>query len=124
MSLTIAAPGKLNLCLHLGPTREDGYHELVSLFDSVSLHDTLTLMPAGPADAASSQLDSVDCAGVEGENIVARALRLCREDGLLTGASLHVKIEKHVPVAAGMGGGSADAAAMLRLVADCLLYTS
>jgi 4-diphosphocytidyl-2-C-methyl-D-erythritol kinase len=75
-------------------------------------------MPAGPAGAASPKLDSVDCAGVDGENIVAHALRLCREDGLLTGAPLHVKIEKHVPVAAGMGGGSADAAAMLRLVAE------
>lgn len=118
MSLTITAPGKLNLCLHIGPTRADGYHELVSLFDSVSLHDTLTLVPVGPADAESSALDSVVCTGVQGENLVARALRLCREDGLLTGAPLHVKIEKRIPVAAGMGGGSADAAAALRLVSE------
>lgn len=112
MSLTVAAPGKLNVCLHLGPAREDGFHELVSLFDSVSLHDTLTLEARGE-DAA----DVVICPGVEGENLVARALRGCREAGLLEGPALRVRVEKQVPVAAGMGGGSGDAAAALRLVA-------
>lgn len=118
MSLTIAAPGKLNLCLHVGPTRPDGYHELVSLFDSVSLHDVVSLVPQGTTSGPSADIDSVDCPGVDGENLVTRALRLCRTEGLLTGAPLHVQIEKHVPVAAGMGGGSADAAAMLRLIAE------
>lgn len=118
MSLTIAAPGKLNLCLHVGPTREDGYHELVSLFDSVSLHDELSLASESAARGPSADIDSVVCPGVEGENLVARALRMCREKELLTGAPLHVRIDKHVPVAAGMGGGSADAAAILRLVAE------
>jgi 4-diphosphocytidyl-2-C-methyl-D-erythritol kinase len=118
VTLTIAAPGKLNLCLHVGPAREDGYHELVSLFDSVSLHDTLTLTPADPTNADAPALDSVVCAGVEGENLVARALRLCREKRLLAGAPLHIKIDKCLPVAAGMGGGSSDAAAALRLVSE------
>jgi 4-diphosphocytidyl-2-C-methyl-D-erythritol kinase len=118
MSLTIAAPGKLNLCLHVGPTREDGYHELVSLFDSVSLHDELSLVPESAARGPSADIDSVDCPGVDGENLVTRALRMCRDEELLTGAPLHVRIDKRVPVAAGMGGGSADAAAILRLVAE------
>lgn len=112
MSLQVRAPGKLNACLHLGPPREDGFHELASLFESVSLHDTLTLVSRGEQPA-----DAVDCPAVEGENIVERALAGCREAGLLTGESLRVKIEKQVPVAAGMGGGSGDAAAALRLVA-------
>lgn len=115
MSWTIAAPGKLNLCLHVGPTREDGLHEIASLFDSVSLHDTLALVADGHKHAERPG-DTVECPGVTGENLVERALRMCREDGLLTGAPLHVRIEKRVPVAAGMGGGSADAAAALRLI--------
>lgn len=105
------APGKLNLCLHLGPVRSDGLHALVSLFDSVSLADRLTVRPAeGPTDRAV-------CPGVPGENIAERALRSAREAGLLDGPPLELTIEKQVPVAAGMGGGSADAAATLRLVA-------
>ncbi|MFY9265195.1 MAG: hypothetical protein WAO61_07195 [Solirubrobacterales bacterium] len=109
---TIAAPGKLNLSLRLGPARPDGLHELVSLFDSVSLHDTLV---AGPSNRNE---DVVICPGVIGENLVTRALGACREAGLLTSAPLRVTIEKRVPVAAGMGGGSGDAAAALRLVAE------
>lgn len=109
MNWTVAAPGKLNLYLHLGPVRDDGYHELLSLFDSVSLADVLTVN--------ESTEDSVICPGVEGENLAARALRAARESGLWTGPPLRVRIEKHVPIAAGMGGGSADAAAVLRLIA-------
>lgn len=109
MRWTVAAPGKLNLCLQLGPPRDDGFHELLSLFESVSLADVLTVEQAAA--------DSVQCPGVEGENLAARALRAARESGLWTGPHLAVRITKHVPVAAGMGGGSADAAAMLRLVA-------
>lgn len=112
MSIQVRAPGKLNICLQLGPAREDGLHELVSLFDSVSLHDTLTLVARG--EYAN---DVVECPGVEGENIVERALRASRQAGLLSGPSLHVRVTKRVPVAAGMGGGSGDAAAALRLVA-------
>lgn len=109
MSWTVAAPGKLNLCLHLGPARDDGYHELLSLFESVSLADTLSVTEADE--------DVVICPGVEGRNLAAQALLAAREAGLWTGPPLRVQIEKHVPVAAGMGGGSGDAAAVLRLIA-------
>lgn len=107
----ISAPGKLNLCLYLGPTREDGLHEIASLFESVSLADRLT---ARPTDGIH---DRVVCAEIEGENLVEVALRSARECSLLSGPPLEVTIEKRVPVAAGMGGGSADAAAALRLAA-------
>lgn len=103
------APGKLNLFLHLGPTRDDGYHELVSLFESVSLHDTLTLRP--------SEHDRVICEAVPGENLVERALRTARESKLFDGQPVEITIDKRVPVAAGMGGGSGDAAAALRMLA-------
>lgn len=111
IALTTKAPGKLNLCLHLGPTRSDGLHELVSLFDSVSLADSLEVREA------SGSHDSVICDEVCGENLALRALAAAREAGLLNAPPLELTIEKRVPIAAGMGGGSADAAAALRLAA-------
>lgn len=109
--LTTRAPGKLNLSLHLGPTRKDGLHELASLFESVSLHDTVTL------ETIDGKRDEVVCPGVEGENLAERTLRMARRTELLEGPSVRVTITKRIPVAAGMGGGSADAAATLRLIA-------
>lgn len=110
--LAVHAPGKLNLCLYLGPTREDGLHEIASLFESVSLTDTIT------ATQTDGLRDRVICDAVEGENLAERALRGAREVGLLSGPPLLLNIEKHVPIAAGMGGGSADAAAALRLASS------
>lgn len=112
MNLTINAPGKLNLCLFLGPTRGDGLHEIASLFESVSLHDTLTLRQLGEGP------DRVACGGVPGLNLAEQALQAARAAGLLTGPPVEITIEKRVPVAAGMGGGSADAAATLRLIGE------
>jgi 4-diphosphocytidyl-2-C-methyl-D-erythritol kinase len=102
------APAKINLCLFLGPTRADGRHELLTVFDSVSLADELTVVTAAE--------DEVVCAGVAGPNLVADALAGLRRAGWI-GPPLRVTIDKRIPVAAGMGGGSADAAAMLRLAA-------
>jgi 4-diphosphocytidyl-2-C-methyl-D-erythritol kinase len=100
------APAKLNLCLFLGPTRDDGRHELVTLFDAVALFDDL--------EVRAADRDEVVCEGVTGPNLVADALSALREEGW--GAPpVRVTITKRIPVAAGMGGGSADAAALLRL---------
>jgi 4-diphosphocytidyl-2-C-methyl-D-erythritol kinase len=109
--LRVEAPGKLNLCLYLGPIRDDGLHEIASLFESVSLTDTLT------ARQTDGLHDRVICDAVEGENLAEHALRAAREAGLLKSPPLEVTIDKRVPVAAGMGGGSADAAAALRIAA-------
>lgn len=111
-ALTTNAPGKLNLCLYLGATRDDGLHELVSLFESVSLHDTVTMIDRPELDA-----DLVVCAGVEGDNLAGCAVALARSRGFYDGPSAEITIDKRIPVAAGMGGGSADAAATLRLIA-------
>ena len=107
------APAKLNLCLYIGPTREDGRHELVSVMTPLELHDTLTLEPAGGGGGAGE--DEVLCAGVEGPNLAGDALRLFRERTGWAGPPVRITIEKRIPVAAGLGGGSADAAAALRL---------
>ncbi len=102
------APGKVNLCLFLGETRADGRHELVTLFESVSLADELTLR------VREGGADEVVCRGVEGPNLAAAALAGLRARGW-AGPPVAIEIVKWVPVAAGMGGGSADAAAAIRL---------
>jgi len=106
--MRLHAPAKLNLCLYLGPRRADGLHELCSLFEPLALADLLEVTEAAG--------DEVVCAGVEGENLAARALAALRERGWER-PPLRIEIEKRVPVAAGLGGGSADAAAVLRLAA-------
>jgi 4-diphosphocytidyl-2-C-methyl-D-erythritol kinase len=108
--LRALAPGKVNLCLFLGGVRDDGRHELVTVFESVSLADELVMGPAaGPHD-------EVICTGVAEPNLVTRALEGLRARGW-SAPPVRVTVEKRVPVAAGMGGGSADAAATLRLAA-------
>ena len=108
MKFVVRAPGKVNLCLFLGPVRPDGRHDLVTLFESVSLADSISVTPA-PASA-----DQVVCPGVSGVNIVGQALAGLRERGW-DGPPVLVAIDKRIPVAGGMGGGSADAAALLRM---------
>jgi 4-diphosphocytidyl-2-C-methyl-D-erythritol kinase len=106
--MLLHAPAKLNLCLHLGRRRDDGLHELCSLFEPLALADLITV--------AEAEADEVLCPGVEGENLAERALAALRRSGWER-APLRLEIEKRVPVAAGLGGGSADAAAILRLAA-------
>lgn len=109
--MQILAPAKLNLCLYLGPRREDGLHELCSLFEPLALADRI-----GVSELPACERDEVLCPGVEGENLAARALAALRSRGWAR-PPLRVEIEKRIPVAAGLGGGSADAAALLRLAA-------
>jgi 4-diphosphocytidyl-2-C-methyl-D-erythritol kinase len=110
--LRARAPGKVNLALFLGPARAlDGKHELVSLVEPVTLADWLELGPAPDGTPA----DEVVCEGVEGPNLAADALARFRAATGWDGPPQRLTIFKRVPVAAGMGGGSADAAAALRL---------
>jgi 4-diphosphocytidyl-2-C-methyl-D-erythritol kinase len=111
--LRARAPGKVNLCLFVGEPREDGLHPLVSVVQALSLADVLTLEPSPPGTEA----DEVVCPGVDGPNLAARALALYREATGWDAPPQRLTIEKRIPVAAGMGGGSADAAAALRLAA-------
>lgn len=104
--MTLRAPAKLNLCLYLGPRRDDGLHELRSLFCPITLSDRIVVSDA--------ERDEVVCAQVDGPNIAEAALAGLRGRGWSRGP-LRVEIEKRIPVAAGLGGGSADAAAVLRL---------
>lgn len=111
MPLREPAYAKLNLVLHVGRARDDGLHPLCSLFASLDLADEVELEPAGEPGP-----DWIDCPGVEGPNLALGALAVLRHrlgPGLLP--AVRVSIAKRIPVAAGLGGGSADAAAVLRL---------
>lgn len=109
--LCARAPGKVNLVLRLGPTRQDGRHRLLTLIESLSLADRLVLEPAG----GRARSDVVACPGVEGPNLAAAALASFRAATGWTHGAVRLSIDKRVPVAGGMGGGSGDAAAALRL---------
>lgn len=110
--LADSAPAKVNLGLFVGPVRaSDGRHELATVMQSISLADRLTLEPA----AEGAEADLVSCPAVPGENLAAAALRAFRERSGWDAPPHELRIEKLIPVAAGLGGGSADAAAALRL---------
>ncbi|HEX3293818.1 MAG TPA: hypothetical protein VHR38_08770 [Solirubrobacterales bacterium] len=102
----IRAPAKLNLCLFVGPRRDDGLHEIRSLFEPLELADELRINEADE--------DEVVIEGIEGPDLTETALAALREHGW-DGPPLRIEVRKRVPVAAGLGGGSADAAAVLRL---------
>ncbi len=108
----VRACAKINLLLRVGPRREDGYHELVTLIARISLADVLLI-----SDAPET---AVDCPAIPGgDTLVTRALRLlCETAGHTSG--FHVHIDKRIPHGAGLGGGSADAAAALRFANDLL----
>lgn len=105
-TLLLTAPAKINLCLFVGPPRDDGLHEIRSLFEPLSLADDI--------DVDEGPRDLVDCPDVEGENLAARALGALRERGW-DAPPVRLRIRKRIPIAGGLGGGSADAAAVLRL---------
>ena len=110
-TLRTAARSKINLFLLLGPLRDDGYHEVATVIVPVDLADTVTV------EASDGDVDEVICPGVEGDNLAAKAVMFYRERSGWNGPPIRMTIDKQVPVAAGMGGGSGDAAAALRLVA-------
>jgi 4-diphosphocytidyl-2-C-methyl-D-erythritol kinase len=107
----VIASAKLNLCLYLGARRRDGLHEICSLFHPLNLADRIVV---GEVEASG---DQVICEALDAPNLATAALAALRDSGW-DRPPVRVEIEKRIPVAAGLGGGSADAAAVLRLAAD------
>ncbi|MDQ0615839.1 4-diphosphocytidyl-2-C-methyl-D-erythritol kinase [Microbacterium sp. W4I4] len=108
----VRAPGKINVYLGVGPRRDDGYHALATVFQAVSLYEDVH---ASPSDGFSLEVSgSVDVSGVplDDRNLALRAAKLLAQHAGVT-EGVHLDIRKGVPVAGGMGGGSADAAAAL-----------
>ena len=118
-ALTALAPAKINLFLHVGAVDADGYHPLSSLVafadvgDRVSVEpaDRLSLTVAGPFGARL---------GATGDNLILRALRRLGEACGVAEPKLKVTLDKRLPIAAGLGGGSSDAGAALKLARDVL----
>jgi 4-diphosphocytidyl-2-C-methyl-D-erythritol kinase len=107
--LSELAYAKLNLVLHVGHPREDGLHPICSLMASIELADEVR------AEPSASGRDSVHCPGVTDDNLAVRALAEFRSRAGGDLPPLDVKIDKRIPLAAGLAGGSADAAATLRI---------
>lgn len=109
------APAKINLALHVRRRREDGYHELETLFAFLQAGDTITLARSAMPSFRVTGPFAEGLTG-EGDNLVTRAARLFGERFGDTGP-LDIVLDKHLPIASGIGGGSADAAATLRALA-------
>ncbi len=109
---------KVNLTLEVVSRRSDGYHELRSIFLRVGLSDRLSLSPGG-ADGA----DSLTITGLPGapqrNNLVTRALDVVRARAEIPLPTLDVRLDKQIPAAAGLGGGSSDAASAVKLAQAC-----
>ncbi|MFI6574659.1 4-(cytidine 5'-diphospho)-2-C-methyl-D-erythritol kinase [Nocardiopsis sp. NPDC050513] len=119
-TVTVRVPAKVNLQLAVGPSREDGFHALVNVFHAVSLFDEVTVKEA-PArqepelvTLTASGGTRVDLGGVplDATNLAARAAALLAEE-TGKGSPVEIHLDKRIPVAGGMAGGSADAAATL-----------
>lgn len=106
--LGLPAPAKLNLFLHVTGRRPDGKHLLQSIFTLIDLADTvdLTLLPSGDVEREG------DLTGPAEEDLCVRAARLLKEC-FRVGAGVRIRLEKRIPVGAGLGGGSSDAATVL-----------
>jgi 4-diphosphocytidyl-2-C-methyl-D-erythritol kinase len=117
--VTARVPAKLNLQLAVGPPRADGYHGLVTVFHAVSLFDEVTVEPAkdtAAKDTVSVTGEGADRVPEDGDNLALRAvaaLRAALPRRAARPGGVHVTIAKRIPVAAGLAGGSADAAAAL-----------
>ncbi|MDR0324679.1 MAG: 4-(cytidine 5'-diphospho)-2-C-methyl-D-erythritol kinase [Oscillospiraceae bacterium] len=114
VTLHAKAPAKINLGLDIVGKRDDGYHDLRTIMASVSLYDTLTITLT-PCETGEETF-TASAEGVEGDNLAARAARLFMQRNDLTGWRVHIHIDKRIPISAGLGGGSSDAAAVLRIL--------
>ncbi|ODT13470.1 MAG: 4-(cytidine 5'-diphospho)-2-C-methyl-D-erythritol kinase [Kaistia sp. SCN 65-12] len=112
------APAKINLALHVTGRRADGYHTLDSLVVFAAIGDTIEAVPAPDAATPALAIRGPFAAGLQADpdNLVLRAARAYAAHGGAI-AGLDLRLDKQLPVASGIGGGSADAAATLRLLA-------
>lgn len=116
---TVLAPAKVNLFLRILRRRDDGFHELASLFQAISVCDTLRVWKLDPSTSVASSMSIVQANDRESaeltadeDNLVLRAIRVFEEKSGIV-QPLRVELEKCIPIQAGLGGGSADAAAAL-----------
>lgn len=119
MPLTGLAPAKINLFLHVGPVQADGYHPLASLVAFADVGDRVTVEPS---DRLSLTIEGPFGAGLaaEPDNLILKALRALGEAAGVGEPALRVTLDKQLPIAAGLGGGSSDAGIALKLARELL----
>lgn len=113
-SVTVRVPAKVNLQLSVGPRKSDGYHDLVSVFQAVSLFDDVTVTKSHAGSGVTISVTGEQTHGVpeDGSNLAVKAALLIAEKFDID-IDAHIEVKKSIPVAGGMAGGSADAAATL-----------
>lgn len=123
MKVTASAPAKINLQLSVGALRADGYHDLVTVYQALDLRDSVSISERAEGMGVQCSVDGAFTDGVPSDetNLAVRAVKLVAEQ---VGAScdLSIQINKSIPVAAGLAGGSADAAAALVAAAELYGY--
>ncbi|MFM1951330.1 MAG: hypothetical protein RJA33_124 [Actinomycetota bacterium] len=113
-SVTVRVPAKVNLQLSVGPRESDGYHNLVSVFQAVSIYDEVTLTKSHPGSGVTIAVTGDQTHGVpeDDTNLAVKAAKLVGTKFDFD-VDVHIEVKKSIPVAGGMAGGSADAAGTL-----------
>jgi 4-diphosphocytidyl-2-C-methyl-D-erythritol kinase len=114
-TVAVRVPAKVNLQLAVGPVRADGYHDVATVYHAISLFDEVTVAPA-ERDSVAVTGEGADKVPVGDGNLAARAVGALAQavgSGSRDAPGLAIRITKRIPVAAGLAGGSADAAAAL-----------
>jgi 4-diphosphocytidyl-2C-methyl-D-erythritol kinase len=114
-TVTVRAPAKINLCLGVGPVRDDGFHELDTIYQAIGLYDDVTVSTAPEWIVEVESASGIDFSEVplDASNLVVKAGKLLQAHHGLAESGARITIEKGIPVAGGLAGGSADAAAAL-----------
>ncbi|KAE8139847.1 4-diphosphocytidyl-2-C-methyl-D-erythritol kinase [Aspergillus pseudotamarii] len=113
--ITLEIPAKLNLYLHAGALRKDGYHDITMVYQAISLYDTMTISPAQDPPKFTMTVSGIDSNRIpaDSRNLVIKAAQRLANIAGISSQALHFDLVKSIPTEAGLGGGSADAAAAL-----------
>ncbi|KAE8316457.1 4-diphosphocytidyl-2-C-methyl-D-erythritol kinase [Aspergillus transmontanensis] len=113
--ITLQIPAKLNLYLHAGALRQDGYHDITMVYQAISLYDTMTISPSQDPQEFTMTVSGMDSDRIpaDARNLVIKAAKRLADFSGISHQALHFDLVKSIPTEAGLGGGSADAAAAL-----------
>jgi len=114
VSVTVRVPAKVNLQLSVGPREADGFHNLVTVFQAISIYDDVTVTKTASGSGITIAITGDHTHGVPADatNLAAKAAALIADEYEFA-ADIHIEVNKSIPVAGGMAGGSADAAAVI-----------
>lgn len=113
-TVTVRVPAKVNLQLAVGPREADGFHNLVTVFQAISIYDDVTITKSAPGAGITIAITGDHTHGVPADptNLAVKAAQLIADEYDFA-LDIHIEVNKSIPVAGGMAGGSADAAAVI-----------